>query len=36
MTPTTDREPVRDPQDLARFLIARELEGDAEGNAALY
>ena len=30
------REPVRDPQDLARQLIERELTGDADGMAALY
>jgi hypothetical protein len=29
-------EPIRDPQELARQLIARELAGDAEGMAALY
>jgi ketosteroid isomerase-like protein len=36
MTVNTDRGPVRDPQDLARLLIARELAGDADGMAALY
>jgi uncharacterized protein (TIGR02246 family) len=30
------REPARDPQDLARLLVARELKGDVEGMAALY
>jgi ketosteroid isomerase-like protein len=30
------REPARDPQDLARLLIARELAGDPDGMAALY
>jgi uncharacterized protein (TIGR02246 family) len=29
-------EPARDPQDLARALVARELAGDAEGMAELY
>jgi hypothetical protein len=36
MSPPPDRAPARDPQDLARLLIARELEGDADGMAALY
>ncbi len=36
MNPAADGEPVRDPQDLARLLIARELKGDADGMAALY
>jgi SnoaL-like domain len=31
-----ERGPPRDPQDLARLLIARELAGDADGMAALY
>jgi ketosteroid isomerase-like protein len=30
------REPIRDPQELARALVSRELKGDAEGMAALY
>jgi ketosteroid isomerase-like protein len=29
-------ETARDPQDLARFLIARQRERDADGMAALY
>jgi uncharacterized protein (TIGR02246 family) len=29
-------EPARDPQDLARLLIARQRAGDADGMAALY
>ncbi len=36
MNSAAEREPARDPQDLARCLIARELEGDADGMAALY
>ena len=36
MSNAADREPARDPQDLARFLIARQLRGDAEGMSALY
>ena len=36
MSSKADRDPARDPQDLARFLIARQLEGDADGMAALY
>jgi hypothetical protein len=30
------RDPIRDPQELARTLVRRELEGDADGMAALY
>ena len=29
-------EPPRDPQDLARLLVARQRAGDADGMAALY
>ena len=29
-------EPARDPQNLSRFLIARQKAGDADGMAALY
>ena len=36
MSIAADREPARDPQDLARLLIARELKGDADDMAALY
>jgi ketosteroid isomerase-like protein len=36
MTASLERGPARDPQDLARRLIARELAGDADGMAALY
>ncbi|HLW93353.1 MAG TPA: nuclear transport factor 2 family protein [Roseiarcus sp.] len=31
-----DHGPARDPQDLARLLIARQRIGDADGMAALY
>jgi ketosteroid isomerase-like protein len=31
-----NHKPARDPQDLARFLIARQRAGDADGMAALY
>ena len=31
-----DREAARDPQDLARLLVARERAGDAGGMADLY
>jgi hypothetical protein len=30
------REPVRDPQDLERLLIARQHAGDVEGMVALF
>ncbi len=36
MSDQTNREPVRDPQDLARALVAREKTGDVDGMAALY
>jgi ketosteroid isomerase-like protein len=36
MSVNPERGPARDPQDLARLLIARELAGDADGMAALY
>ena len=36
MTDAAKREPARDPQDLARLLVARQLAGDADGMAALY
>lgn len=31
-----DHEPARNPQELARLLVSRELQGDADGMAALY
>jgi len=31
-----DHKPARDPQELARLLVSRELRGDADGMAALY
>lgn len=31
-----DREPARDPQDLARLLVSRERAGDVDGMVALY
>jgi ketosteroid isomerase-like protein len=36
MNDETTREPARDPQELARLLVARERTGDADGMAALY
>jgi uncharacterized protein (TIGR02246 family) len=36
MENSSDKETTTDPQDLARFLVARENAGDAEGMAALY
>lgn len=36
MSDRESREPVRDPQDLARALVARENAGNADGMAALY
>ncbi|CDX11551.1 conserved hypothetical protein [Mesorhizobium sp. ORS 3324] len=36
MNDGTNREPARDPQDLARLLVFREQAGDVEGMAALY
>ena len=30
------REPARDPQDLERFLVSRQREGDVEGMLALF
>jgi ketosteroid isomerase-like protein len=32
----TEREPARDPQDLERFLVARQQAGDIEGMVALF
>jgi ketosteroid isomerase-like protein len=31
-----EREPARDPQDLERFLVARQRSGDIEGMVALF
>ena len=31
-----EREPARDPQDLERFLVARQQAGDIEGMVALF
>jgi ketosteroid isomerase-like protein len=36
MNDQAGREPARDPQDLARLLVARELVGDVDGMEALY
>lgn len=36
MSSEGNRQPVRDPQDLAREWVAREAAGDAAGMAALY
>ncbi len=36
MRANASQAPARDPQDLARMLIARERAGDADGMAALY
>jgi ketosteroid isomerase-like protein len=36
MTEHPSREPARDPQDLERFLIARQHAGDVEGMVALF
>jgi uncharacterized protein (TIGR02246 family) len=36
MTDETKPAPARDPQDLAKLLVARQNEGDAESMAALY
>ncbi len=33
---TIEREPARDPQDLERFLVARQRAGDIEGMVALF
>ena len=35
-SPHATREPVRDPQDLERLLVSREIAGDIEGMVALY
>lgn len=32
----SEREPARDPQDLERFLVARQQAGDIEGMVALF
>jgi ketosteroid isomerase-like protein len=36
MNDEAGHEPARDPQDLARLLVARERAGDVDGMAALY
>jgi hypothetical protein len=36
MADEVSREPARDPQDLERLLVAREIAGDVDGMAALY
>jgi ketosteroid isomerase-like protein len=36
MNDQAGREPARDPLDLARLLVARELAGDVDGMAELY
>lgn len=36
MNDRSSRKPARDPQELARLLVAREQAGDAEGMASLY
>lgn len=36
MTDPTRREPIYDPQELERLLVARENAGDVDGMAALF
>jgi len=36
MADEVSREPARDPQDLERLLVSREIAGDVDGMAALY
>ena len=36
MNDPTGREPVHDPQDLERLLIARQNAGDVDGMTALF
>jgi ketosteroid isomerase-like protein len=36
MANKAEREPARDPQDLERFLVARQNAGDVEGMLALF
>ena len=36
MTDETSREPARDPQELERFLVARQRAGNVEGMMALF
>jgi ketosteroid isomerase-like protein len=36
MTDKAGREPARDPQDLERLLVSREMAGDVDGMTALY
>lgn len=36
MTEQPSRAPARDPQDLERFLVARQNAGDVDGMIALY
>jgi len=36
MADEVSREPARDPQDLERLLVSREIAGDVDGMADLY
>jgi len=36
MADEVSRQPARDPQDLERLLVSREIAGDVDGMAALY
>jgi hypothetical protein len=36
MRDQTEREPAKDPQELERFLVARENAGDVDGMTALF
>lgn len=36
MADEVSREPARDPQDLERLLVSREIAGDVDGMVALY
>lgn len=36
MADEVSREPARDPQDLERLLVSREVAGDVDGMVALY
>jgi ketosteroid isomerase-like protein len=36
MSDLTGREPIRDPQELERLLVARENAGDVDGMTALF
>jgi hypothetical protein len=36
MSENVERKPARDPEDLARLLVARQRAGDVDGMAVLY